>query len=98
MILRDSVNPYLACRAALLLAKHGTFADGTSVATAVQSIAIPGLGTGVGRIGPHTCAYQVRTAIDEVIFGRQAFPRSWRKAQTRHQLLYSNTDRDLQYE
>ncbi|KAB8140315.1 Appr-1-p processing protein [Chloroflexia bacterium SDU3-3] len=98
MILRDSVNPYLACRAALLLAKYGTLPDGTAVAAVVQSVAIPGLGTGVGRVSPRTCAYQIRTAIDEVLSGHAAFPSSWHDAQTRHQQLYASSTRDLQYE
>lgn len=98
MILRDSVNPYLACRAALLLAKYGTLADGTAVSSVVQSIAIPGLGTGVGRVSPATCAHQIRTAIEDVLPGDAPFPSSWHDAQTRHQQLYASTTRDLQYD
>ncbi len=59
-ILRDSVNPYLAARAALLLVKHQKFTEGTYVGEKISdfvgSIVFPGLGTGVGRIGPNTCA------------------------------------------
>lgn len=81
MILRDSVNPYLAARAALLLIKHGAFARGglrgEPVASFVDSVAFPGLGTGVGRVGPNTCARQVRAAIEEVVLGTREFPQSW---------------------
>jgi O-acetyl-ADP-ribose deacetylase (regulator of RNase III) len=101
-ILRDSVNPYLAARAALLLAAHGTFARGTyageKIAGFVDSIAFPGLGTGVGRVGPNTCARQVRAAIDAVLLGREVFPVSWVDAQHRHQGLYTDRLRDLQQE
>ncbi len=44
-ILRDSVNPYLAARAALLLVRHGTFTRGTyageRIADYVDSLAFP---------------------------------------------------------
>ena len=101
-ILRDTVNPYLAARAALLLATRGTFTRGTyagdKVADYVGSIAFPGLGTGVGRVGPETCARQVRAAIDGVVLGLGVFPVSWADAQARHQGLYTDRVRDLQRE
>jgi O-acetyl-ADP-ribose deacetylase (regulator of RNase III) len=100
MILTETVNPYLAARAALLLVKHGVIRAGVlageSVAAAVQSIAFPGMGTGIGRVEPDTCARQVRTAIEEVVLGREQFPRTWAEAQQRHQLLYTDHARDLQ--
>lgn len=59
MVLRDTVNPFLAARAAMLLVKHGKFRDGPLVnepiATAVETVAFPGLGTGVGQVDPNTC-------------------------------------------
>lgn len=102
MILRDTVNPYLAARAALLLIKHGRFQDGPfagePVASVVRTVAFPGLGTGVGRVGPDTCARQVRAAIEEVVFERTEHPQTWAEAQARHQLLYGDRYRDLQRE
>jgi O-acetyl-ADP-ribose deacetylase (regulator of RNase III) len=101
MILSDSVNPYLAARAVLLLIKHGVFATGTlqgeRLSDAIQSVAFPGLGTGVGRVPPTICARQVRAAIDEVVLGKATFPTSWAVAQMRHQKLYADRLRDLQY-
>lgn len=104
MILQHSVNPYLAARAALLLVKHGIFTEGAyageKIADFVGSVAFPGLGTGVGRIGPNTCARQVRAAIDAVLLGQESFPVSWVEAQKRHRILYLGVDtgRDLQRE
>lgn len=96
----DTVSPYLAARAALLLVQYGTFARGTyageKVADYVETLAFPGLGTGVGRVGPSTCARQVRAAIDAVLLGREVFPVSWADAQQRHQGLYIDRFRDLQ--
>jgi O-acetyl-ADP-ribose deacetylase (regulator of RNase III) len=100
MILHDTISPYLATRAVLLLVKHGIFPtgplEGERVAAGVQSVAFPGLGTGVGRVGPNTCARQVRAAIEEVILGQLSRPATWADAQARHQRLYSDHVRDLQ--
>ena len=100
MVLADTVAPYLASRAVLLLTRHGVVPSGVlagePVAAAVQSVAFPGLGTGVGRVGPNACARQVRVAIEEVVLGRGHYPRTWAEAQQRHQLLYTNRVRDLQ--
>lgn len=99
MILSDTVNPFLAARAALLLVKHGRFADGLlqgeEISSAVTSIAFPGLGTGIGRVDFETCARQVRAAIVSVLYDTE-FPKNWVDAQMRHQLLYSDNIRDLQ--
>jgi O-acetyl-ADP-ribose deacetylase (regulator of RNase III) len=102
MILRNSINPYLAARAVLLLIKHGVFSYGSykgeQIANFVKSVAFPGLGTGVGQVGPNTCARQVREAIENVVLGKNEFPLSWADAQTKHQKLYTDVIRDLQYE
>jgi len=100
MILRDTVNPYLAARAVFRLVRHGVIPAGTfageRVETVVTSVAFPGLGTGVGLVGPGTCARQVRAAIEETVLGGARFPRTWAEAQQRHQLLYTERVRDLQ--
>jgi O-acetyl-ADP-ribose deacetylase (regulator of RNase III) len=102
MILGDSVNPYLAARAVFLLIRHARFADGPftgeTIRSVIKTVAFPGLGTGVGGIGPNTCARQMRAAIEEFVLGRASFPSSWADAQTRHQLLYTDRVRDLQKE
>ena len=102
MILRDTVNPYLAARATLILITHGEFRSGSmegeNVSTVVDTLAIPGLGTGVGQVDPDTCARQVRAAIDNVVLGKTDFPETWSDAQQRHQLLYRDWVADLQFE
>lgn len=100
MILTDTVNPYLAARAVLLLIQRGVVPSGVlagkAVSDVVSSVAFPGLGTGVGRVGTNTCANQVRAAIEEIVLGRGEYPRTWVEAQHRHQLLYTDRVRDLQ--
>lgn len=94
MKLAGSVNPYLAARAVFRLLTSGSFRDGPytgePVANHVHRIAMPGLGTGVGGIGPMTCARQVRAAFDDIVLGRYEMPRSWAEASERHQLLYTD--------
>ncbi|MBI3243692.1 MAG: macro domain-containing protein [Chloroflexi bacterium] len=96
MILRESVNVYLATRAILLLIKFGQFEDGTLIGDKVKTVAIPGMGTGVGKVLPEVCARQMKQAIDD-INGQHRFPLTWSEAQRRHQLMYSETYRDLQH-
>lgn len=101
MILQDTVNPYLAARAIFTLVKHKTFLsgshEGASIAEHIKTIALPGLGTGVGRVGFNTCAHQVRKAIDDILLENYTMPQSWAEASERHQLLYTDKLKRLQY-
>jgi O-acetyl-ADP-ribose deacetylase (regulator of RNase III) len=63
----DTVHPYLAARAVLRLWRDGRLDHGEPVRRAVRTIALPGMGTGVGGVSPQTCARQVIAAWDEVI-------------------------------
>jgi O-acetyl-ADP-ribose deacetylase (regulator of RNase III) len=62
----DTVHPYLAARAVFLEWRDGWLEQGVKVRNAVDSIAMPGLGTGIGGVPPATCARQVAAAWDEV--------------------------------
>lgn len=101
MILRDSVSPYLAARAVFLLLQRGTFQGGSNhgepIANYVYNVAIPGLGTGVGQIGPNTCAYQMRQALNDTLLGKYTPPKTWAEASERHQHLYTSTPQRLQH-
>ena len=94
MILTDSINPYLAARAVFRLIKHGRFWSATDqegpIRDKIRSVALPGLGTGVGQIRPEVCARQVRQAIEDIILDRFTSPQSWLEASIRHQLLYTD--------
>jgi O-acetyl-ADP-ribose deacetylase (regulator of RNase III) len=92
---RESVNVYLATRAVLLLVRYGSFDDGTPISEKVKSVVFSGMGTGVGRVPPEICARQMKQAIQDVNMNYD-FPQSWSDAQKRHQLLYSESYRDLQ--
>lgn len=88
MSLRDSVSPFLAARAALLLVREGSFDSGEPISSKVESIAFPGLGTGTGRVAPLVCARQVAAAIKAVLLGEASSPRSWEEAEQHHRELY----------
>lgn len=102
MILKDSVNPYLAARAVFLLIKHGTFFEGKykdePINKFVQSVAFSGLATGIGKIGFNTCARQMQRAIEDFTLDKNTFPQSWVDASAKHQELYTDKIRNLQYD
>jgi O-acetyl-ADP-ribose deacetylase (regulator of RNase III) len=61
-----TVHPYLAARAVFRLWRTGRLEDGRPVRRAIRSIALPGLGTGVGGVSAESCARQVAAAWDEL--------------------------------
>jgi O-acetyl-ADP-ribose deacetylase (regulator of RNase III) len=61
----DTVHPYLAARAVFRHWQRGQL-DSGPVHAAVRTIAMPGLGTGVGGVAPAVCARQVAAAWREV--------------------------------
>jgi O-acetyl-ADP-ribose deacetylase (regulator of RNase III) len=97
----ETINPFLATRAVLLLAKHGPVPAGpfagSPLAEHLHTIAFPGMGTGVGRVSAELCARQMRAAIEEVLLGGSRMPKSWAEASERHQLLYTDRLTRLQY-
>jgi O-acetyl-ADP-ribose deacetylase (regulator of RNase III) len=100
MRLGETVNPYLAARAVFLLVEHGRMPAGACagepIREHVRSVAMPGLGTGVGQVSAAVCAHQVRQAIEDVLLAGYRMPRSWAEASERHQLLYTDRPRRLQ--
>jgi O-acetyl-ADP-ribose deacetylase (regulator of RNase III) len=86
-----SIHPYLAARAVFLLIQRGRFScgelAGQLVTDRVRRVALPGLGTGVGRVPPAACAKQVRAAIEDFVLGRLEFPDSTLQARKRHDRL-----------
>jgi O-acetyl-ADP-ribose deacetylase (regulator of RNase III) len=93
----DTVNPYLATRAALILVREGRFEDGESIMGRVHTVCFPGMGTGVGRVPADTCARQMRAAIERHREARHSLPASWAEASEEHQLLYTDKPTRLQY-
>jgi O-acetyl-ADP-ribose deacetylase (regulator of RNase III) len=59
----DTLNAYLAFRAALLAVREHNTAH---PASPIRTLLVPGLATGVGGMAPGRCAEQMRIAYDEV--------------------------------
>jgi len=101
MALQDTINPYLAARAVFILVTRGTFLSGKQagqpISDHIKTVAMPGLGTGVAKVDFKICARQVRAAIDDILLGAYRMPQSWAEASERHQLLYTDKLRRLQY-
>lgn len=78
MRLRHSVNACLAMKAILatVLAHAGT--------PAIRSVAIPGLGTGIGGLAPDIAARQMAAAYAEIVAGSVPYPSGFAEAQQRH--------------
>ncbi len=60
-----TVNVYLAFRAALIAVLEHNATD----ATPIDSVLVPGLGTGIGEVPPERAARQMRLAHDAIIQG-----------------------------
>ena len=91
LVLNSSINPYLAARATFLLIRDGVFPSGNNAGTpireVVSSVAIPGLGTGVGRVPPVQCAKQVRAAIEDIVLEKYVAPTRTLQVRKRHDKL-----------
>ncbi len=75
----DTVNPYLAMRAVLLAAARHP--------EPIRSVAVPGLGTGVGRMPPAVAAHQMARAVRRFRHGATGPPQTWDLAVQEHVIL-----------
>ncbi len=83
----ENINIYLASKAIFSLVKKEP---------RIRKISICSLGTGVGRIPYEICAKQMKQAYSDYWLNNFVFPKSWWESSKNHQLLYSDSIRDLQ--
>jgi O-acetyl-ADP-ribose deacetylase (regulator of RNase III) len=83
MDVSDTVNAYLAFRAAIRAARDNNRAASKPIA----SILCPGLGTATGRISPASCARQMHYAYAAVHLGRPRIPDTLADAIDAHRRL-----------
>lgn len=81
----DSVNAYLATRAALSVIENFN-----KEKKKISHVSFPLLCTGIGEMPTTTSARQMRTAYDEVILGQYSFPEEIGEAQEREAILFSD--------
>ncbi|MEO1451049.1 MAG: macro domain-containing protein [Bacteroidota bacterium] len=91
-------NVYLAMRAILILVHHGHFPDGTPVRRKIRTIAMPGLGTGIGQMPPLDCARQMRIAWEDVTRQMHRDEAHWEKMGSNFAYFYTGDKRDLKYD
>lgn len=70
-----SANVYLAAKAIFVALKKNPH---------LQSVAIPGLGTGVGAVTPFECATKMKKAFEDFYIGNQQFPKTLAQASMKH--------------
>ena len=78
MHIQTSINAYLSMKAILVAVNDHTEKP------EINSIAVPGLGTGVGSLAPQTAAYQMWVAYEEIVLGKDRFPKGFGDAQDLH--------------
>lgn len=79
---KNTVNAFLATRAALLVAKS------MHKAGMLESLVFPGMGTGIGKIGFEQCALQMREAYDFAI-GEKSMEFTWANVLDHNTYLYT---------
>lgn len=78
MRLRQSVNAYLAMKAVVAAA------SGHAGSPPIRSLAVPGLGTGVGGLSAATAARQMWAAFRELVLNERDYPADFGEAQKAH--------------
>ena len=81
MRIRTAINAYLAMKAILIAMREH------SHEIPIESVAISGLGTGIGQLSPEVCAAQMWQAFREIVMGEQKDPGSFGEAQKMHAAL-----------
>jgi O-acetyl-ADP-ribose deacetylase (regulator of RNase III) len=98
MTIHRTPNVYLASKAILILLQHGRFTDGTPVREKVQSVAIPGLGTGIGQVDPLVCARQMRIAWEDIMGEKYKSKESWDEMGSNFMFFATGEKRHLRYD
>ncbi|MEO1414236.1 MAG: macro domain-containing protein [Bacteroidota bacterium] len=89
---------YLAMKAILVLTELGQLADGSPVKSKVQSVAIPGLGTGIGQVRPIDCARQMRIAWEDVQNRKFETKEGWKEMGSNFAYFFTGRKQDLKYD
>lgn len=98
MTITRTPNMYLATKAILLLHKYGKFPDGSLIKDRVKSIAIPGLGTGVGQVQPMECARQMRIAWEDVQHEKFSTVKGWEEMNSNFAFFHTGDTKFLKYD
>jgi O-acetyl-ADP-ribose deacetylase (regulator of RNase III) len=97
MTILRSPNVYLAMKAILVLIKEKTFDDGLFIRDKVKTIAISGLGTGVGQVPPLVAARQMRIAWEDVVNEKYKTEEGWEEMRSNYAYFFTHDEKDLKY-
>lgn len=98
MTIVHTPNVYLAMKAILALVQFGTFDDGRKINSVIRTVAIPGLGTGVGQVPPITCARQMRIAWEDIMNNKFETEVGWKEMRSNYAYFYTSRKEDLKYD
>ena len=80
----ETIAPFLAMRAVLLLIREGRFSEGSNAGEPIRDhirhVACPGLGTGIGSVPAEVCATQIKAALDLHYDAKNRLPVHWAEA------------------
>jgi O-acetyl-ADP-ribose deacetylase (regulator of RNase III) len=91
-------NVYLCMKAILQLLKFAKLPSGRLLSSQVQSIAIPGLGTGIGQVPPMVCARQMRIAWEDVVGEKWNSKEGWEQQRSNYAYFYTHDAADIKYD
>jgi len=97
MTITRGPNVYQSMKAVLLLLEHGKLNSGEYLREKIRSVAIPGLGTGVGQVRPLVCARQMRIAWEDVMHQKYATIPDWEEMCSNYAYFYTHNESDIKY-
>lgn len=91
-------NVYLCMKAILQVLQYGRMPSGHLIQNVVKSIAIPGLGTGIGQVSPLVCARQMRIAFEDVQKEQWKTKEGWEALRSNYAYFFTHNESDLKYD
>ena len=84
MKLEKSINPYLSTRAVFLAIEEF---NKDEFHESIESIVIPGMGTGYGNVPVRIAAKQMRVAYEQAVLKKIPYPKDWKEASNFHKYM-----------
>lgn len=98
MTILRSPNIYLAAKAIFSLLKEGKFENRELIRNKIKTIAIPGLGMGMGNVPPLLCARQMRIAWEDVMKEKYKTEKGWEELRSNYAYFFTHDEKDLRYD
>ena len=92
-----SPNVYLSMKAILTLLNYRKFETGEPIKDKIKTVALSGLGTGVGQVAPLLCARSMRIAWEKIMNEKFKTKKGWEELQSNYAYFFTHHDRDITY-